>query len=73
MRFRLAGDQCPKAVKCFQSSKSADANDDMALVKEIRLIADSANFSVAVFNPVFTYIDLVISKNLKSIFRNTNF
>ena len=26
-----------------------------------------------VFNPFFTYIDLVISKNLKSIFRNTNF
>jgi len=45
----------------FQSSISADANDDMALVKEIREIASSANFSVIVFNPFFTYIDLVIS------------
>jgi hypothetical protein len=50
----------------FQSSISADANDDMALVKEIREIASSANFSVIVFNPFFTYIDLVIS-SLESI------
>ena len=36
-----------------------DANDDMAMVKEIRQIAESAPFKTIVFNPYFTYIDLV--------------
>jgi len=43
----------------FQSAKSENANDDMAMVKEMRKIADSAPFKVIVFNPYFTYIDLV--------------
>jgi hypothetical protein len=43
----------------FQSSRLDNANDDMAMVKEIRQIASSANFTTIVFNPFFTYIDLV--------------
>jgi hypothetical protein len=32
----------------------------MAMVKEIRQIAESAPFKTIVFSPYFTYIDLVI-------------
>jgi len=47
------------AILFLQSSRLDNANDDMAMVKEIRQIASSANFTTIVFNPFFTYIDLV--------------